>query len=264
MSKLLNRVAIVCGAGSSGPGIGNGKAAAITFAREGAKVLAIDSNAQALEDTLKAITQAGGSCIGYQADVSKKRDVEQFIKYCMAEYGRIDILHNNVGINRKGGAATLSESDWDRVIEVNLKGMFLTCASALPIMEKQGTGVIVNVSSITALRYARRPYIAYAASKGGILSFTRTLAVEYASRGIRANCILPGHIDTPMVHVDNPGHPEGDSGFVLERNKWVPMGRMGTAWDVANAALFLASDDSSYITGTELIVDGGILAATAW
>jgi NAD(P)-dependent dehydrogenase (short-subunit alcohol dehydrogenase family) len=134
----------------------------------------------------------------------------------------------------------------------------------LPIMERQGKGAIVNVSSITALRYARRPYIAYATSKGGILAFTRTLAIEYAAKGIRANAILPGHINTPMVHVDNAPHPDGVEGFIRERDKWVPMGRMGTAWDVANAALFLASDESSYITGTELVVDGGLTAATAW
>ena len=179
-------------------------------------------------------------------------------------FGRIDILHNNVGINRKGGAASLTEADWDLVIDTNLKGMFLTCRAVLPIMERQRKGAIVNVSSITAIRYARRPYIAYATSKGGILAFTRTLAVEYAAKGIRANSILPGHINTPMVHVDNPGHPGGVEGFIKERDKWVPMGRMGEAWDVANAALFLASDEAAYITGAELIVDGGLTAATAW
>jgi len=264
MKRLQDRVAIITGAGSSGPGWGNGKATAVTFAREGAKVFAVDLNQDAMDETCNIICSEGGVGVPYRADVSKSGDVAALVNACLAEFGRIDILHNNVGINRKGGAATLSEADWDLVIDSNLKAMFLTCRAALPIMERQGKGTIVNVSSITAIRYARRPYIAYATSKGGILAFTRTLAIEYAAKGIRANSILPGHIDTPMVHVDNPPHPDGVEGFIKERNAWVPMGRMGSAWDVANAALFLASDEASYITGAELIVDGGLTAATAW
>jgi NAD(P)-dependent dehydrogenase (short-subunit alcohol dehydrogenase family) len=264
MKRLENRVAIVTGAGSSGPGWGNGKATAVTFAREGAKVLAVDINLKAAEETSEIIRGEGGTVLPLRADVSKSDEVKALVERCLAEFGRVDILHNNVGINRKGGAAALSEADWDLVIDTNLKAMFLTCRAVLPVMEQQGKGAIVNVSSITALRYARRPYIAYATSKGGILAFTRTLAIEYAAKGIRANAILPGHINTPMVHVDNAPHPDGVEGFIRERDKWVPMGRMGTAWDVANAALFLASDESSYITGTELVVDGGLTAATAW
>lgn len=264
MQRLQDRVAIVTGAGSSGSGWGNGKATAVTFAREGARVFATDINEAAMAETCEIIREEGGTCVPFRADVSKSSDVEELVRSCVAAFGRVDVLHNNVGINRKGGAATLSEADWDLVIDSNLKSMFLTCRAVLPVMERQGKGAIVNVSSITAIRYARRPYIAYATSKGGILAFTRTLAVEYAGKGIRANAILPGHIDTPMVHVDNPPHPGGAEGFIKERNTWVPMGRMGSAWDVANAALFLASDEASYITGTELIVDGGLTAATAW
>jgi NAD(P)-dependent dehydrogenase (short-subunit alcohol dehydrogenase family) len=264
MERLKDRVAIVTGAGSSGPGWGNGKAAAVTFAREGARVFAVDINEEAVAETTSIIRKEGGTCVPFRADVSKDNDVNALVRACMREFGRVDILHNNVGINRKGGAASLTEQDWDLVIDTNLKSMFLTCRAVLPIMEQQHKGVIVNVSSTSAIRYTRRPRIAYATSKGGILAFTRTLAVEYASKGIRANSILPGHINTPMVHVGNPGHPGGDEGFVKEREKWVPMGRMGEAWDVANAALFLASDESAYITGAELIVDGGVTAATAW
>ena len=264
MARLKDRVAIVTGAGSIGPGWGNGKAAAVTFAREGAKIFAIDINQDAAAETTELIRKDGGTCVPFRADVSNDAEVKALVAACMKEFGRVDILHNNVGINRKGGAASLKEADWDLVIDTNLKGMFLTCRAVLPVMEQQRRGAIVNVSSITAIRYARRPYIAYAASKGGILAFTRTLAVEYAAKGIRANCIMPGHINTPMVHVDNPGHPGGVEGFIKERDKWVPMGRMGEAWDVANAALFLASDEASYITGTEIIVDGGLTAATAW
>ena len=264
MNRLQDRIAVVTGAGSSGPGWGNGKATAVTFAREGAKIFATDINERAVAETCDIIRQEGGTCVPFRADVSKDDDVKALVQACMAEFGRIDILHNNVGINRKGGAAALTEADWDLVLDTNLKGMFLTCRAILPIMEQQGKGVIVNISSITAIRYTRRPYIAYATSKGGILAFTRTLAVEYASKGIRANAILPGHIDTPMVHVDNPPHPDGVEGFIRERKNWVPMGRMGEAWDVANAALFLASDEAAYITGAELVVDGGLTAATAW
>ena len=264
MARLKDRVAIVTGAGSAGPGWGNGKAAAVTFAREGAKIFAVDINEAAAVETTELVHQEGGICVPFRADVSNDDDVKALVRAATMEFGRIDILHNNVGINRKGGAASLAEADWDIVLDTNLKGMFLTCRAVLPIMEQQHKGTIVNVSSITAIRYARRPYIAYATSKGGILAFTRTLAVEYASKGIRANSILPGHINTPMVHVDNPGHPGGVEGFIKERDKWVPMGRMGEAWDVANAALFLASDEAAYITGAELIVDGGLTAATAW
>ncbi len=264
MKRLQDRVAIVTGAGSSGPGWGNGKAAAVTFAREGARIFAIDINADAAAETTDIIRKEGGTCVPFRADVSKDDDVKSLVRAAMAEFSRVDILHNNVGINRKGGAASLAEADWDLILDTNLKSMFLTCRAVLPIMEQQRKGVIVNVSSITAIRYARRPYIAYATSKGGILAFTRTLAIEYASKGIRANSILPGHINTPMVHVDNPGHPGGIEGFIKERDKWVPMGRMGEAWDVANAALFLVSDEASYITGAELVVDGGLTAATAW
>jgi NAD(P)-dependent dehydrogenase (short-subunit alcohol dehydrogenase family) len=264
MSRLKNRVAIVTGAGSVGPGFGNGKAAAVTFAREGAKIFAVDINVDAAKETTDIIAGEGGIGVPFRADVSKADDVKALVDACVKEFGRVDILHNNVGINRKGGAASLAEADWDLVLDTNLKGMFLTCRAVLPIMERQHKGAIVNVSSITAIRYARRPYIAYATSKGGILAFTRTLAVEYAGKGIRANSILPGHINTPMVHVDNPGHSGGVEGFIAERDKWVPMGRMGEAWDVANAALFLASDEASYITGAEIVVDGGLTAATAW
>jgi NAD(P)-dependent dehydrogenase (short-subunit alcohol dehydrogenase family) len=227
----------------------NGKASAVTFAREGAKIFAVDINESAAAETTEFVRREGGTCVPFRADISKDSEIRALVRACMVEFGRIDILHNNVGINRKGGAASLPEADWDLVLDTNLKGMFLACRAVLPIMEEQKKGVIINVSSITAIRYAR---------------FTRTLAVEYAAKGIRANSILPGHINTPMVHVDNPGHPGGIEGFVRERDKWVPMGRMGEAWDVANAALFLASDEAAYITGTELIVDGGLTAATAW
>ena len=217
-----------------------------------------------LKDFQAEIEKLGRKALPLSLDVRDQESILAMVAQAMAHYGRIDILVNNAGCNVRKPALDVSWEDWNLVLDTNLKGMFLTCRAVLPIMERQQKGVIVNVSSITAIRYARRPYIAYATSKGGILAFTRTLAIEYASKGIRANAILPGHINTPMVHVDNPGHPGGVEGFIRERDKWVPMGRMGTAWDVANAALFLASDEAAYITGAELVVDGGLTAATAW
>jgi NAD(P)-dependent dehydrogenase (short-subunit alcohol dehydrogenase family) len=172
MARLRDRVAIVTGAGSSGPGWGNGKATAVTFAREGAKIFAVDINESAAAETTEFVRGEGGTCVPFRADISKDSEIRALVRACMVEFGRIDILHNNVGINRKGGAASLPEADWDLVLDTNLKGMFLACRAVLPIMEEQKKGVIINVSSITAIRYARRPYIAYAASKGGILAFT--------------------------------------------------------------------------------------------
>jgi NAD(P)-dependent dehydrogenase (short-subunit alcohol dehydrogenase family) len=264
VDRLKDRVAIVTGAGSSGGGWGNGKAAAVLFAREGAKVVAMDHHADATEETASIIKREGGECLPCAGDVTVLADVEKVVAAAIERFGRIDVLHNNVGIHRRETMATLSIEDWDLILDTNLKSMFLTCRTVLPHMVRQGKGAIVNISSISGIRYARRSFVAYSTSKGGVLAFTRTIAVEYAGKGIRANCILPGHMDTPMVRAYLGDDPKAYTAYVAERSTWCPMGRMGDAWDVAYAALFLASDEAKYITGAELVVDGGVTSATAW
>jgi len=258
--RLKNKVALITGAGSIGPGWGNGKATAVLFAREGAKVFAADINIAAAEETKSIIDREGGACKVMRADVSKTEDVESMVDQCIRAYGRIDILHNNVGIVVVGGPLETSEETWDRVMAINLKSMFLTCKYTLPYMEKQGGGVIINISSVAAIRYTGIPYITYYATKAGILGLTQGIALQYAGRNIRANCILPGLMNTPLIREPlKDFYAAGDIEKMIEiRNKQCPTGKMGDAWDVAHAALFLASDEASYITGAQLVVDGGI------
>ena len=259
--RLKDKVAIVSGAGSIGPGWGNGKATAVLFAREGAKVFGVDINLVAAEETKAIIKQEGGDCESYQADVSRSVEVQAMVERCIEIYGRVDILHNNVGIVEVGGAADTTEESWDRVIAVNLKSQFLTCKYVLPYMENQGGGAIINISSITAIRYTGVPYISYSTTKAAVLQLTQSIALEYAERNIRANTILPGLMDTPMIRheglEDGYGTRNIEEMFEI-RNMQCPMRRMGDAWDVAYAALFLASDEAKYITGVQLVVDGGI------
>jgi NAD(P)-dependent dehydrogenase (short-subunit alcohol dehydrogenase family) len=266
--RLAGKVALVTGAGSSGPGWGNGKAAAVLFAREGAKVLAADLNQEAARETQAIIRGEGGACEIAAGDVAKAADVAAMVARCRAAFGgRIDILHNNVGIAVTGGAADLDEAEWRRVMDVNLTSMFLTCREVLPVMAAQTPnalglrGAIVNISSLAGIRWSGVPYVVYSTSKGAILPFTRSVALEYAKQGIRANAILPGLMDTPMVRGAAlvQAYAQGDfEEMVRIRNAQCPTGKMGDAWDVAYAALFLASDEAKYITGAELVVDGGL------
>ena len=259
-NRLKDKIAIVSGAGSVGPGWGNGKAAAVLFAREGAAVFAVDINLSAAEETKKIIEDDGGRCSSWQADVSQNAEVQALVDACLVEYGRVDVLHNNVGILEVGGPVELSEEKWDRVLAVNVKSMFLTCKHVLPIMERQGKGAIVNVSSIAAIRHLGYHSVSYNASKGAVDQLTQNIAVQYAGKGIRANCILPGFLNTPMI-VEPLKDTYGEGGveeMVRKRDSLVPMGKMGDAWDVAYAALFLASDEAKYITGAGLVVDGGV------
>ncbi|MCH2203011.1 MAG: SDR family oxidoreductase [Fuerstiella sp.] len=257
--RLADKVAIVTGAGSSGPGWGNGKATAVLFAREGASVFAIDINADAVAETEEIIRSEGGTCTARQVDVTKSDQVESMVNHCIETYGSIDILHNNVGILDVGGPVESSEESWDRVVAVNLKSMFLTCKHTLPHMEKHG-GAIVNISSIVGIRYLGVPYVSYSATKAAVLQLTQSVAMQYAEKNIRANTILPGLMNTPMIIEPLKNvYADGDVGRMLEiRNNQVPMKRMGNAWDVAHAALFLASDEAKYITGAQLVVDGGL------
>ena len=262
--RLENKVVIVSGAGSIGQGWGNGKAAACLFAREGAKVLALDLDRKAAEETCRLIREAGGIAEPYVVNVTDKEQVAKAVDYCMAYFGRIDILHNNVGIFDAGSLEETTLDTWKRILGVNLESMFLMCRQVIPHMVRQNSGVIVNISSISGFYYLGAPYLAYNTSKGAIVSFTRNLAAHYASDGVRANCVLPGMVDTPMAKdavIKMSGKKEEELDFDAintARNTKVPLGRVATAWDVAYASLFLASDEASYITGTEIIVDGGL------
>jgi NAD(P)-dependent dehydrogenase (short-subunit alcohol dehydrogenase family) len=263
--RLAGKVAIVTGAGSVGPGWGNGKATAVLFAREGAKVLAVDLKRAAAEETRAIIEGEGGTCVVHAGDVSKNSDVKAMVDACLKAFGRIDILHNNVGIVELGGPVEASEESWDKVMQVNTKSMFLTCKHVLPVMEAQFArdgkgGAIVNLGSIAGIRWLGVPYISYSASKAAISQFSKTVAMQYAAKGIRCNTILPGLMNTPMI-VEPLANAYGAGGvqtMIEQRNAQCPTGKMGDAWDVAHAALFLASDEAKYITGVDLPVDGGI------
>ena len=258
--RLKDKVALVTGAGSSGPGWGNGKATAVLFAREGARVCVIDINRDAVEEPAGIIRDEGGECLVDQVDVTDAEQVAAVVAKCMDHWGRVDILHNNVGILDVGGPVDASLESWERVVSVNLTSMFLTCKYVLPVMEAQGGGAIVNIASIAGIRYLGIPYVSYSATKGGVLQLTQSVALEYAEKGVRVNSILPGLMNTPMIVEPLKGvYADGDVDKMIEmRNEQVPMKTMGDAWDVAHAALFLASDEARYITGTQLVVDGGL------
>jgi NAD(P)-dependent dehydrogenase (short-subunit alcohol dehydrogenase family) len=259
--RLKDKVALVVGAGSIGPGWGNGKATAVAFAREGAKVFCIDLNPAAAEETVGIIRSEGGDAQPFKADASKAGDVAAMVAACRKHYGRVDVLDYNVGIAKVGSVTDTSEEDWDRVFAVNLKGAFLTLKHVIPLMEAQGGGSIITISSIAAIRYTGVPYVTYYATKAALSHLTRTTAAQYAPKQIRANAILPGLMDTPMVAASGlqDAYAQGDVEEMKRiRARQVPMGWGGTAWDVAWAAVFLASDESRYITGIELVVDGGL------
>ena len=262
--RLDGKVVLVTGAGSMGPGWGNGKATAVLFAREGAKVLAVDLNKAAAEETVEIIRGDGGQAQSFAGSVTDESAVKEMVAACVDAFGGLDVLHNNVGILKAGSPEDTTVEDWDLVLNVNTKAFFLPCKHALPQMLKLGHGSIINISTVSGFRNLGAPYIAYNTSKGAVVSFTRNLAATYAARGVRANSILPGIIDTPMARdatIQNSGKSEAEIDFealAKTRAARIPMKRTGTAWDIAKAALFLASDDSDYITGSEIYVDGGL------
>lgn len=259
--RLKDRVAIVVGAGQSpGEGMGNGRATALTFAREGAKVLCVDHNLASAQETVDIIGKNQGTAVAFKADVTREADIKAMVADAHARWGRIDILHNNVGVSISGGDAELMDitsEAFDRCVAINLKSCIFACKAVLPIMREQKSGAIVNISSMAVI--TTYPYVAYKATKAAMVSFTEQLAYQNAKYGIRANVILPGLMNTPMA-VDTRARTfkKTRAQVEAERDSKVPLrGKMGTGWDVANAALFLASDEANFITGVTLPVDGG-------
>ncbi len=258
-TRLKDKIAIVTGAGTSGEGMGNGKAAALLFAREGASVVAVDLNGEAAQQTANEIAAAGGQALAIAADVSRSADVRTIVDTTISRLGRIDVLHNNVGIEIAGDPVSTSEEDWDRVHAVNLKSVFMMCKYAIPHMERQGGGSIVNVSSVASIRWSPVPYFSYHTSKAALNHMTRVIARQYAAKHIRCNVVLLGMMDTPHIRTYyRDMSPEQVEEIMRRRDQYCPMGHQGTAWDAAQAALFLASDEARYITGAELVVDGGL------
>lgn len=260
MPRLQDRVAVVFGAGSVGPGWGNGKASAVSYARESAIVACVDVNKAAADETATIIAGEGGRAMAFACDVTKEAEVKAVVDAVIAAHGRIDILHNNVGTTKMGGPPDITLDDWHRQIDINVTGAFLACKHVIPIMQTQKKGVITNISSAAGLRYTGYPYASYYAAKGAVNQFTVGLALQYAADGIRCNAILPGLMDTPLIHTQITGQYADTSEMMAKRHAASPTGRMGTGWDIANAAVFLASDEAAYINAVCLPVDGGLTA----
>jgi NAD(P)-dependent dehydrogenase (short-subunit alcohol dehydrogenase family) len=260
--RLEGKVAMVMGAGCVGDGWGNGKATAVLFAREGAAVMCVDRNLDSARATAAIIEKEGGRAEAMQADITSANDIDVAVTATVSRYAQIDILQNNVGLGEMGGVEAISEAAWDRMIDVNVKGFFLTCKRVLPEMVRQRGGSIVNVSSIASITAMDVPMVSYATSKAAVNHFTRAVAVEYATKGIRCNAVLPGLINTPMIIEPYKNTYNSIDEMITKRDAMVPMGKMGTAWDIARASLFLASDDASYISGVLLPVDGALTCRT--
>jgi len=268
--RVAGKVAIVAGAGSIGDGWGNGKAAAYVYAKEGAKVMCVDYRQEAAEETVALIKGIGGDALAYAADVTDEAAVTKLVESCVDAYGSVDILHNNIGGQGTGRRLdTITVDDWNETFARNVTTAMLTCRAVVPIMEQQGGGAIVNISSIAAIRHLNVPTAVYSMTKGAMIEFTKNIALQYAGKGIRANCVLPGYIDTPFIQRIVDGRPaytykgfETADEYRAARDAIIPSGRMGTGFDVAYASLFLASDEASHITGTHIVVDGGVTATS--
>jgi NAD(P)-dependent dehydrogenase (short-subunit alcohol dehydrogenase family) len=270
MLSLQGKVAFVSGAGSVGDDAdakvwGNGKATAVLLARQGAKVYGTDLRQEAADVTKSIIEKEGGTCAMRGVDMTKAGEVEAAVADCVKQFGSIDILVNNVGGSAPGNVVTMSEEVWDTQIDHNLKTAFLACKYVIPVMEKQGKGAIVNLASVAGLRMTSdRPHVAYSTTKLGILAFSKSTAIAYAKKGIRCNTVIPGLMHTALVEhrLARTIAANDLQGLIDRRNAQCPTGKMGDAWDIAHAVLFLASDEARYITATEILVDGGLTAAS--
>ncbi len=259
--RFEGRVVIVAGAGCVGPGWGNGRAIAVRFAEEGAKVFAADRSAEALVETVARAREVG-EVETRLCDVTDGRAVAAMVAACLERWGRIDVLVNNVGGSAAGGPVEMSEAVWDAQVDVNLKSVFLTCKHVLPAMEARGGGAIVNIASASGLRWTGAAQVAYAATKAGVIQLSRVVAVQYAAKNIRVNTVVPGQLHTPMVEARLAGQRTGGDveALLRQRRARIPLGFMGDGRDTANAVAFLASDEARFITATEIVVDGGMIA----
>jgi NAD(P)-dependent dehydrogenase (short-subunit alcohol dehydrogenase family) len=259
--RVEGKVALVMGAGCVGTGWGNGRAAAVLFAREGAKVFAVDKNPDAMTETVARVGN-DGEIVTHICDATDDAQVKATTEACRKKFGRIDILLNNVGGSAPGGVAEMSEDTFDRQIDYNLKSVFLSCRHVIPAMIEQGGGAIVNTASTSGISFSGSPQIGYASSKAAIIQFSRVTAVQYAKQGIRVNTVIPGQMHTPMVEVRLAKQRTGGDieALLKSRVARIPLGFMGDGRDTAAAVLFLASDEARFITGTEIVVDGGMTA----
>ena len=265
MLDLKGKVALVAGAGTVGPGWGNGKATAVLLARQGARVFGTDVEAGAAEETRAIIDKEGGTCTVRRCDMTDSADVEAAVAACVERYGRIDILVNNVGGSAPGDPVAMAEEVWDKQLDQNLKTAFLGCKHVLPVMVRQQSGAIVNIASVAGFSHqvGGRVHVAYSTAKAGLVGFTQSTAIAYVKKGIRCNLVIVGTMHTPLVEarlMKQLGEKEAKD-LVAKRHAAVPIGRMGDAWDVAHSVLFLASDEARYITAAHLTVDGGLTAA---
>src|ERR1700719_2783135 len=258
--RLDGKVAIVVGAGCIGPGWGNGRATAVIFAREGAKVFAVDRDAESMRETVERVRETGGAVTTHLCDATDSGAVAAMVDACVAVYGRVEILVNNVGGSAAGGPVELSEDAWDRQLDDNLTPVFIACKHVLPVMVRKKGAAIVNTSSASGIRFSGSPQVGYAAAKAGVIQFSRVVAVQYAKHGVRVNTVIPGQMHTPMVEARLAKQRAGGDveALLKQRVARIPLGFMGDGRDTAHAALFLASDEARFITGTEIVVDGGM------
>jgi NAD(P)-dependent dehydrogenase (short-subunit alcohol dehydrogenase family) len=260
VDRLRDKVAIVTGAGSVGPGWGNGRSMAVLFAEEGAQVFAVDHERARMDETFERLGQIGAQAVAFEADVTDSQAAADMVAACRAQFGRVDILVNNVGGSAPGGVVELAEEQWESQIRSNLTSAYLGCKHALPVMIDQGGGAIVNIASASGIRWTGSPQVGYAAAKAGVLQLSRVTAVQYARFGIRVNTVVPGQLHTPMVESRLAGQRAGGDveALLAQRVARIPLGFAGDGRDTAYAALYLASDEARFVTGAEIVVDGGM------
>jgi len=259
--RMKDKVVVVAGAGSVGPGWGNGKASAVLYAREGATLYLIDRDRDAVAETARLVVEAGAKVHAEAGDLTDGDTVRHLLADCVARFGRLDVMHNNVGGSAPGTVEEMDEATWDGQMDHNLKTVYLGCHHAIPHMRAGGGGAIVNVASVAGYRHIGAPIHAYAAAKAGVVQLSRAIGVSHAKERIRCNTVVPGLMHTPLVEARltrQRGNNDAEA-LIARRHGQVPMGHMGDAWDVAYAALYLASDEAKYVTATEIVVDGGLV-----